>query len=160
MSGVRDLLAKHVTLNIAKVREEAGQHNGGCTWEFSQTLDPVRSFIHRNEKSAGGICEILAAKWICEDARGSSLESWSNSGGSLDMAFDFEIGPAIANAVSHGDAASLLISEAGIDKAYPRGGAGTFQRRGPTGGAAKGMPRNIRRRTASWHPTRRRTSGG
>lgn len=46
--------------------------------------------------------------------------------GSLDMAFDFEIGPAIANAVSHGDAGSLLTSLAGIAKAYPNGGAGTF----------------------------------
>lgn len=46
--------------------------------------------------------------------------------GSLDMAFDFEIGPAIANAVTHGDAGSLLISQAGIEKAYPNGGAGTF----------------------------------
>ena len=46
--------------------------------------------------------------------------------GSLDMAFDFEIGPAIANAVIHGDAASLLTSQAGIERAYPNGGAGTF----------------------------------
>src|SRR5437773_1084426 len=46
--------------------------------------------------------------------------------GSLDMAFDFEIGPAIANAVVHGDAGSLLYSERSIEKAYPGGGAGTF----------------------------------
>jgi glycosidase len=46
--------------------------------------------------------------------------------GSLDMAFDFEIGPEIANAVSHGDAESLLYAEAGIQRAYTAGGAGTF----------------------------------
>jgi glycosidase len=46
--------------------------------------------------------------------------------GSLDMTFDFEIGPAIANAVVHGDAASLLYSEGSIQKAYAGGGAGTF----------------------------------
>jgi glycosidase len=42
------------------------------------------------------------------------------------MSFDFEIGPAIANAVVHGDAGSLLYSEASIQKAYRGGGAGTF----------------------------------
>lgn len=46
--------------------------------------------------------------------------------GSLDMTFDFEIGPAIANAVTHGDAGSLLYSEGSIQKAYSGGGAGTF----------------------------------
>ncbi|MEA2673246.1 MAG: alpha-amylase [Chloroflexota bacterium] len=46
--------------------------------------------------------------------------------GSLDMTFDFEIGPAIANAVVHGDAASLDYVETGLDRAYATGGAGTF----------------------------------
>ena len=46
--------------------------------------------------------------------------------GSLDMSFDFEIGPAIMNAIAHGDASSLLTSEGSIAKAYPNGGAGTF----------------------------------
>jgi Glycosidases len=46
--------------------------------------------------------------------------------GSLDMTFDFEIGPAIASAVIHGDAGSLLYSVAGVQQAYPAGGAATF----------------------------------
>jgi alpha-amylase len=46
--------------------------------------------------------------------------------GSLDATFDFEIGPAIANAVSHGDAGSLGQSLASIGEAYPDGGAATF----------------------------------
>jgi alpha-amylase len=45
---------------------------------------------------------------------------------SLDMSFDFEIGPAIANAVSHGDAGSLGYTLGSLAKAYPNGGAGTF----------------------------------
>ncbi|HYK96078.1 MAG TPA: alpha-amylase family glycosyl hydrolase [Candidatus Dormibacteraeota bacterium] len=46
--------------------------------------------------------------------------------GSLDMAFDFEIGPEIGNAVAHGDAGSLLYAESGVQRAYTSGGAGTF----------------------------------
>jgi alpha-amylase len=46
--------------------------------------------------------------------------------GSLDMSFDFEIGPAILNAVAHGDSASLLYVEGGIGRAYSSGGAATF----------------------------------
>ena len=46
--------------------------------------------------------------------------------GSLDMTFDFEVGPAIANAIGHADAGSLLYSLRGLGKAYPVGGAGTF----------------------------------
>jgi glycosidase len=56
--------------------------------------------------------ELMSARYVNDDA--------------LDMTFDFEIGPAIANAVVHGDAASLEYVETGLDRAYATGGAGTF----------------------------------
>jgi alpha-amylase len=46
--------------------------------------------------------------------------------GSLDMAFDFGIGPAILNAVQGGDATSLVVGEAEVADRYTGGPAGTF----------------------------------
>ena len=61
-----------------------------------------------------------------EVADGRFVSSGYTRDGSLDMAFDFDIGPSTATAVQIGDAASLLANEGEIATSYPPGGAGTF----------------------------------
>jgi YopT peptidase len=87
MPEMMDFLINHLVMNISNVREAAAKHNGQCTWAFSQCQNPVRSLIGKSSKSAGGICEILAAKWVCEGVRNSSLQTWlTTANGSLDQA--------------------------------------------------------------------------
>jgi alpha-amylase len=87
------------------------------TPETRAWLAAFRDVVHEDRGDAITIGEVNDA----ERTSGSYTTD-----GSLDMSFDFEIGPAIANAVSHGDAGSLLLSETGVGKAYPNGGAATF----------------------------------
>ena len=81
MDNFVDFLVNRVAMNITKVRSLAASSGGQCTWRFSQAKDPVRSLIGNSSKTKKGICEIVAAKWVCERANGRSLETWLNVGG-------------------------------------------------------------------------------
>ena len=63
---------------------------------------------------------------VGEVSDGRFVSSGYTRDGSLDMAFDFDIGPSTATAVQIGDAATLLTNEGDIATSYPEGGAGTF----------------------------------
>jgi hypothetical protein len=88
MPGLIDFIINHVVMNISVVRDAAAQHNGQCTWRFSQCVNPVRSLIAKNEVTKKGICEILSAKWVCEGHHGRSMRDWltTGPGGALDLA--------------------------------------------------------------------------
>src|SRR5262245_3070665 len=104
-------------IDAARHLIEDGPDQQVNTPETHAWLSAFRDDIHATRPDALVVGEVADAE---------RTSGGYTTDGSLDMAFDFEIGPAIANAVSHGDASSLLTSEVGIQKAYPNGGAGTF----------------------------------
>ena len=87
------------------------------TPETRAWLGAFRDAVHGDRSDALVLGEVY-------DAERTSASYVADA--SLDMSFDFELGPAILNAVAHGDSASLLYVEGGIGRAYPSGGAGTF----------------------------------
>ena len=68
---------------IKKVRKTANKFNGSCTWHFSQMENPVAGIIETHPESRGGICQMLAARWIERHAHNSSLASWLSTSGSI-----------------------------------------------------------------------------
>lgn len=76
MDNFKDFIANRVVMNISAIRESAARHGGECTWHFSQCKDPVRSVIAKNDTTKEGICELLAAKWVCEEHHGRSLKTY------------------------------------------------------------------------------------
>lgn len=87
MPGFVDYLINHVISSISTIRDRAAQHNGQCTWHFSQCFNPVRPLIAKSARTRKGICEILSAKWVCEGYHGRSLETWLTApAGGLDLA--------------------------------------------------------------------------
>ena len=68
---------------IQRVRKTALKFNGSCTWHFSQVENPVAGIIGARPESRGGICQMLAARWIERHAHNSSLASWLSSSGSI-----------------------------------------------------------------------------
>ncbi len=126
-------------IDAARHLIEDGPKTQVNTPETRAWLAAFRDVVHQDRPDALVVGEVNDA----ERTSGSYTTD-----GSLDMSFDFEIGPAISNAVSHGDAESLLTSETSIGTVYPDGGAGTFlsnhdqprvltQLRGDTGAAAQ-----------------------
>ncbi|HJP88701.1 MAG TPA: alpha-amylase family glycosyl hydrolase [Candidatus Limnocylindrales bacterium] len=109
-------------IDAARHLIEDGPDQQVNTPETHAWLQAFSADVHANDDIATNKHTLV----VGEVADAERVSGGYVSDSSLDMAFDFEIGPAIANAVSHGDAASLLISEAGIGKAYADGGAGTF----------------------------------
>lgn len=81
MDNFVDWVVNRIVMNISPVRALAAAHGGQCTWHFSQAKDPVRTLIGSSSKTKAGICEILAAKWMCERHNGRSLETWITVGG-------------------------------------------------------------------------------
>jgi glycosidase len=112
-----DLGVDGFRIDAARHLIEDGPDQQVNTPETHAWLSAFRDDVHATDPDALVVGEVADAE---------RTSAGYTTDGSLDMSFDFEIGPAIANAVSHGDAGSLLISEAGIGKAYPKGGAGTF----------------------------------
>ena len=104
-------------IDAARHLVEDGPDQQVNTPETRAWLSAFRDNVHATNPDALVVGEVADAE---------RTSGGYTTDGSLDMAFDFEIGPAIANAVSHRDASSLLTSLAGIEKAYPNGGAGTF----------------------------------
>ena len=90
MDNLLDFIANHVLMNISKVRSSAATCGGECLWHFSQAKDPVRTVISKNKDTKTGICEILSAKWICDDVKGGSMMRWLTGGsgkrGDIDVA--------------------------------------------------------------------------
>jgi YopT peptidase len=58
-----------------RVRATA-QGYGTCSYVFSQVSPPVGDLIGTVPASAGGICELLSAKWVELHAKGTSLSAW------------------------------------------------------------------------------------
>jgi glycosidase len=80
-------------------------------------LAAFRDAVHAAKGDAMAVGEVWQARVISA--------KYVNQG-SLDMAFDFGIGPAILNAVQGGDATSLTVGEAEVADRYTAGPAGTF----------------------------------
>jgi len=79
MPGLSDALVNFfadLACNISGVQESARRCGGACTWKFSQSLEPVRSLIAKADASKAGICETIAAQWVCDEARGRSTKEW------------------------------------------------------------------------------------
>ncbi|MBU6954719.1 YopT-type cysteine protease domain-containing protein [Hahella sp. HN01] len=90
-----DWLAHNIlSLRVEGVQNSATAAGGHCTWRFSQVKNPVRSLILTNPESSGGICEMLAAKWLevhanaekyARSGEATSLAGWiSRAGGDID----------------------------------------------------------------------------
>jgi alpha-amylase len=112
-----DMGADGVRIDAARHLIEDGPTAQVNTPETHAWLQAFRTVLHGDRPDALVLGEVYDA----ELTSGGYVKD-----GSLDMSFDFEIGPAIANALDHGDAGSLGVSEAGIAAAYPSGGAGVF----------------------------------
>lgn len=69
-----------INIYTKPVRQSAARYGGHCTWHFSQMKNPVRGVIGKSGTTNKGICEILAAKWVIEHARGGSLVEWLSGG--------------------------------------------------------------------------------
>jgi YopT peptidase len=76
MDNFVDFLMNRVVMGITKIRESAASYNGECTWHFSQCKDPVRGVMRQATNSSGGICDILAARWICEKYNLGDMKTW------------------------------------------------------------------------------------
>jgi glycosidase len=104
-------------LDAAKHLIEDGPDAQTNTPETHAWLAGFRDSVHADKPASLVLGEV---------ADGRFVSSGYVTDGSLDMAFDFEIGPSTATAVQIGDAASLLGAEGDIATSYPAGGAGTF----------------------------------
>jgi alpha-amylase len=104
-------------LDAAKHLIEDGPDAQANTPETHAWLAGFRGSVHTHKPAALVLGEV---------ADGRFVSSGYATDGSLDMAFDFEIGPSTATAVQIGDAASLLSNESDIATSYPAGGAATF----------------------------------
>lgn len=79
------LISKLLYPVIRSVRNSAANFGGHCTWEFSQTQDPVASLMAVNPDSAKGICQMLATKWLEGHANDDHIANWiMTSGGQID----------------------------------------------------------------------------
>jgi len=65
------------------VQASAKQFQGYCTWPFSQVVSPVKNLICSYPDTSGGICEMLAAKWLEQHAKGGSIVNWISSSGDV-----------------------------------------------------------------------------
>ncbi|WP_245555210.1 YopT-type cysteine protease domain-containing protein [Hahella ganghwensis] len=61
---------------VPTVQQSAVAAGGFCTWPFSQVRDPVKSLICSHTDTSGGICEMLAAKWLESHANNGSIVNW------------------------------------------------------------------------------------
>jgi alpha-amylase len=109
VDGLRIDAARHLI--------EDGPNAQVNTPETHAWLQAFREAVHADRPDSLVIGEVY-------DAERTSAGYVSD--GSLDMSFDFEIGPAIASAVSHGDGGSLAYVEADLAKNFADGGAGIF----------------------------------
>lgn len=75
-----NVLDSVISIQTKRVQHSAAAFGGYCTWPFSQALNPVRSLMGQNPDSKKGICEMLAAKWLEEHAKGGSLVEWLTGG--------------------------------------------------------------------------------
>jgi alpha-amylase len=80
-------------------------------------LAAFRDTVHATKADAMDVGEVWQSR---------AISSKYVADGSLDMAFDFGIGPAILTAVQAGDATTLVVNEAEVADRYARGTAGTF----------------------------------
>jgi len=103
-------------IDAAKHLIEDGPSRQINTPETMAWLQDFREAVHAISPTALVLGEVY-------DARG--ISSSYTKGGSLDMAFDFGIGPAIANGV-YGDATTILASIDEVAARYDPGAAGTF----------------------------------
>lgn len=104
-------------LDAARHLIEDGPDSQVNTPETHAWLAGFRDSVHAGRPDALVVGEVADVRII--------TSGYTNDG-SLDMDFDFEIGPNIAAALQTADAASLLINEGEIATSYPAGGAGTF----------------------------------
>jgi alpha-amylase len=112
-----DMGADGVRIDAARHLIEDGPTAQVNTPETHAWLQAFRDVLHADR----GDALVLGEVYDAEITSGSYVTD-----GSLDMSFDFEIGPAIVNALDHADAGSLGVSEMSITTAYPTGGAGVF----------------------------------
>jgi len=61
---------------VPAVQHSVQASGGFCTWQFSQVQDPVKSLICSYSDISGGICEMLAAKWLEAHAKNGSIVNW------------------------------------------------------------------------------------
>jgi hypothetical protein len=52
--------------DVKRVQDHAAGHGGQCTYRFSQSLEPVRSWIKWDERTKNGVCRTLVARWFVE----------------------------------------------------------------------------------------------
>ena len=114
---LRDMGVDGFRLDAAQHLIEDGPTRQVNTPETHAWLAGFRASVHAAEPGALVLGEV---------ANNRAVSSGYTRDGSLDMAFDFELGPTIASAVRLGDAGSLLLTQRDIATVYPGGGAGTF----------------------------------
>jgi glycosidase len=117
-----DLGVDGFRIDAARHLIEDGADQQVNTPETHAWLQAFRTDVHASDTDAINGTRLV----VGEVADAERTSGGYVTDGSLDMAFDFEFCPAVMNAVSHGDASSLLTTEGSIGKAYPNGGAGTF----------------------------------
>lgn len=104
-------------LDAAPYLIEDGKGAQNNTPETYAWLAAFRDEIHATKPDSMDVGEVWQARAISA--------KYVNQG-SLDMAFDFGIGPAILNAAQSGDATSMLASQDEVASRYTAGPAGTF----------------------------------
>jgi YopT-type cysteine protease-like protein len=81
---------KHIVTPVAAavnlVQSSAKDFGGVCNQKFSQSTDPVARIIAKLPSTNGGICMMLAAKWIGELANGGSMWDSIYFGGQFNAA--------------------------------------------------------------------------
>jgi YopT peptidase len=61
---------------IDAIQASAKRFGGYCIWPFSQLKYPVKSLLRAHQDSFDSVCEMFAAKWLAEHARGGSVVNW------------------------------------------------------------------------------------
>lgn len=70
-----------ISARVRSVQGSAAGFSGSCTFAFSQMTNPVADIIGGEAATKAGICEMLSARWIIENAHGRSLKAWIAPGG-------------------------------------------------------------------------------
>jgi len=70
-----------IASRVKSVQASASGYSGSCTYAFSQMTSPVSDLIGADKTTKQGVCEMLSARWIIEDANGRSLKTWLSTGG-------------------------------------------------------------------------------
>lgn len=74
------LMNSIIASRVRAVQRSATGYAGACTFEFSQMTNPVAQIIGDVKETKDGICEMLSARWIVDNANGRSLKTWIAGG--------------------------------------------------------------------------------